>query len=81
VTSCMEQAATTYAVIIERAADGGYGAWCPDLPGVVALGDTLDETIAEMGEAIKFHLEGLREDGLPIPHPATVAATTYTVNV
>lgn len=65
----------TYAIIIERAEDGGYGAWCPDLPGCVALGDTEAETIAEMKAAIEFHLEGLRQDGLPISHPNTVAAT------
>ncbi|XVV03363.1 type II toxin-antitoxin system HicB family antitoxin [Actinosynnema sp. CA-248983] len=68
-----------YAIIIERADDGGYGAWCPDLPGCVALGDTEAETIKEMKEAIEFHLEGMREDGVPIPHPTTVAATTVTV--
>jgi predicted RNase H-like HicB family nuclease len=65
---------TNYAVIIERAEDGGYGAWCPDLPGVVALADNEAGVISEMKEAIEFHIEGLREDGLPIPHPATVAA-------
>ncbi|GGM56048.1 HicB family protein [Longimycelium tulufanense] len=70
----------TYAIIIERAEDGGYGAWCPDLPGCVALGDTEAEAIAEMREAIAFHLEGLREEGLPIPHPSTVAATTVTTD-
>jgi HicB_like antitoxin of bacterial toxin-antitoxin system len=47
----------TYAIIIERAEDGGYGAWCPDLLGCVALGDTEAETIAEMTEAIKFHID------------------------
>ena len=39
---------TSYAVVIERASDGGYGAWCPDLPGCVALADTEDEVLAEM---------------------------------
>jgi predicted RNase H-like HicB family nuclease len=66
---------TKYAIIIERAEDGGYGAWCPDLPGCVALADTPEQTIAEMAEAVQFHLEGMRADGLPIPHPTTVAAT------
>jgi predicted RNase H-like HicB family nuclease len=66
---------TTYAVVIERASDGGYGAWSPDLPGVVALGDSEAETLEEMRQAIEFHLDGLREDGQPIPHPSTVAAT------
>jgi hypothetical protein len=39
---------TSYAVVIERASDGGYGAWSPDLPGVVALADTEAETLEEM---------------------------------
>jgi predicted RNase H-like HicB family nuclease len=67
---------STYAVIIERAEDGGYGAWSPDLPGCVALGDTPDETLDEMREAIAFHLEGMRLHGDPIPQPSTVVATT-----
>lgn len=68
----------TYAVIIERADDGGYGAWSPDLPGCVALGATEDEALAEMRKAVAFHLDGLREDGQPVPHPSTVAATVIT---
>lgn len=60
--------------------DGGYGAWCPDLPGCVALGDTQAETIAEMAEAIDSHIQGLLEDGLPVPHPSTVTATVVTTN-
>lgn len=66
-----------YTIIIERAEDGGYGAWSPDLPGCVALGDTEDETIAEMHEAIRGHLEVMREDGEPIPEPSAVAAVVY----
>jgi predicted RNase H-like HicB family nuclease len=71
---------TRYAVVIERADDGGYGAWSPDLPGVVALAETEADVLAEMRRAIEFHLEGLRADGQPIPHPATVAATVVTLN-
>ncbi len=71
---------TNYAVVIERASDGGYGAWSPDLPGCVALGDTEAETLDEMRRAIEFHLAGLREDGQPIPHPSTVAATVITLD-
>src|SRR6266568_5381410 len=70
----------SYAVVIERADDGGYGAWCPDLPGCVALGDTEDEVLDEMRRAIEFHLDGLREDGQPIPHPSTVAATVISLD-
>jgi predicted RNase H-like HicB family nuclease len=59
---------TSYAVVIERADDGGYGAWCPDLPGCVALADTEEGVLDEMRQAMEFHLAGLREDGQPIPH-------------
>jgi predicted RNase H-like HicB family nuclease len=61
-----------YAVVIERADDGGYGAWSPELPGVVALGDTPDETVEEMREAVKLHIELLRERGEPVPTPTAV---------
>ena len=72
---------STDAIVIERAADGGYGAWSPDLPGCVTLADSEAEVIIEMREAIAFHLDGMREDGLPIPHPDTVAATIVTTDV
>ena len=63
-----------YAVVIERA-NGNYSAYVPDLPGCVATGDTIEETEAEIREAILFHLEGMREDGIAIPQPET--AVTY----
>jgi predicted RNase H-like HicB family nuclease len=61
-----------YMVIIERG-ERNYSAYCPDLPGVVAAGETEEEAIELMKEAIEFHLEGLREDDLPIPEPTTSA--------
>ncbi|HEU0086918.1 MAG TPA: type II toxin-antitoxin system HicB family antitoxin [Pseudonocardiaceae bacterium] len=64
-----------YVIIIERADDGGYGAWAPDLPGCVATADDYDTCVAEMREAIRFHLDGMREDGDPIPPDATRAVT------
>lgn len=67
---------SAYLVIIEKAPDGGFGAWCPDLPGCVALGDTYDECVAEMRDAVAFHLEGLRAEGQPIPMPTAVGADT-----
>ena len=57
-----------YAVVIEKA-DGNYSAYVPDLPGCVATGQTTDEVNTNIREAIRFHLDGLREDGLPIPKP------------
>lgn len=59
-----------YAVVIERA-EGNYSAYVPDLPGCVAVGDTIEETEKAIHEAIRFHLEGMREDGDPIPEPVT----------
>ncbi len=60
-----------YAIVIEKA-EGNYSAYAPDLPGCVTTGATLEETEQNMREAIAFHLEGLREDGLPIPAPSTI---------
>ena len=61
-----------YAVVIEKGARN-YSAYVPDLPGCVSVGDTPDEIKAEIREAIEFHLEGLRADGLPIPKPTSTA--------
>ena len=63
-----------YTIIIEKA-EGNYSAYCPDLPGCVATGGTVAETIERMKEAIAFHIEGLRKEGLPIPEPSTKAVS------
>lgn len=60
-----------FAIVIERA-ELNYSAYVPDLPGCVATGDTLSAVESEIREAISFHLDGLREDGLPIPQPSSV---------
>ena len=62
-----------YAIVIEKA-EGNYSAYVPDLPGCITTGDTVAEVEASMREAIAFHLSGMREDGLPIPPPASVVA-------
>jgi predicted RNase H-like HicB family nuclease len=59
-----------YAVVIERA-EGNFSAYVPDLPGCVATGTTVAEVETEIRDAIEFHLEGMREDGLPIPPPSS----------
>ncbi len=59
-----------YAIVIEKA-EGNYSAYVPDLPGCVAAGATLDEVEQQIREAIEFHLEGMREDGVPIPMPSS----------
>lgn len=62
-----------YAIIIEKASDGGYGAYVPDLPGCVSMGETKEEVIENIADAIRFHLEGMKAEGLPIPIPTTEA--------
>lgn len=59
-----------YPVIIERARKN-YSAYSPDLPGCVATGETIKETITRMRTAIKYHLEGLRKEGCDIQEPST----------
>lgn len=61
-----------YAVIIENAGSN-YSAYSPDVPGCVATGDTIQETEQNFCEALQYHLDGLREDGLPILEPTTIA--------
>jgi predicted RNase H-like HicB family nuclease len=60
-----------YAIVIEKAEGSNYSAYAPDLPGCAATADTLDDVKRLMREGIEFHLEGLREDGLPLPAPTT----------
>ncbi len=58
-----------YGIVIERA-DHNFSAYVPDLPGCVATGATSEEVEREMRKAIRFHIEGLRLDGHPVPEPA-----------
>jgi len=59
-----------YLTVIEETKTG-YSAYSPDLPGCVATGETLDEVKQRMREAVDFHLDGLRADGISIPEPHT----------
>jgi predicted RNase H-like HicB family nuclease len=61
-----------YAMIIETGKQN-YSAYLPDLPGCVVTGSTVEEVRERMQEAIELHLAGMREDGLPIPKPTTLA--------
>jgi len=61
-----------FLVVVERA-NGNFSAYSPDLPGCVATGATRKEAESEMYEAIEFHLNGLREDGEPIPEASSSA--------
>jgi predicted RNase H-like HicB family nuclease len=61
-----------YAVVIEKA-NGNYSAYVPDLPGCVAAGATVKEAENEIREAIRFHIDGFKEDGQPVPQPTSIA--------
>jgi predicted RNase H-like HicB family nuclease len=61
-----------YAVVIEKA-EGNYSAYVPDLPGCVATGTTVKDTEREIRDAIRFHIDGLKQDGQPIPKPTSIA--------
>lgn len=59
-----------YVVIFEKG-ENSYGASVPDLPGCIAVGETMDEVRELIAEAIAFHIEGLREDGDVVPSPTS----------
>jgi len=59
-----------YAIVIEKS-ETGYGAYVPDLPGCVAVGETSEEVRSLIREAIEFHLDGLRDDGETVPPPSS----------
>ncbi len=67
-----------YTIVIEKA-PGNFAAYAPDLPGCVATAETRAEVIQLMREGIAFHLEGLREDGEPVPRPQATAAEVDVV--
>ena len=64
------EARVEFVAVVERG-DGGWGAYVPDLPGVVAAGETEDEVRKLIAEAVEFHLDGLRADGDPVPQSVT----------
>ncbi|MGH2758125.1 MAG: type II toxin-antitoxin system HicB family antitoxin [Actinomycetota bacterium] len=57
-----------YTVVLEKG-EASWGAHVPDLPGCVAAGDSRDEALTLIREAIQLHIDGLREEGLPVPEP------------
>ena len=61
-----------YAVVIEKTGEN-YSAYVPDLPGCIATGATVPEVETEIRDAIRFHIEGLKADGEPVPEPVTLA--------
>jgi predicted RNase H-like HicB family nuclease len=73
-----EAAVNGYVVVVERAEDGTFGAWSPDLPGVVATAQSYEECVDLMREAVAGHLEVMREHGDPVPEPRAIGALTIT---
>lgn len=67
-----------YLIVIEPTSTG-FSAYSPDLPGCASTGQTREECEKNMHEAIKFHFDGLREDGEPIPQPGSSAAFVEVV--
>ncbi len=61
-----------YAIVIEKA-DGNYSAYVPDLRGCIATGETVAAVETEIRDAIRFHIDGLKQDGLPVPKPTSIA--------
>ncbi|MFZ1091409.1 MAG: type II toxin-antitoxin system HicB family antitoxin [Xanthobacteraceae bacterium] len=66
-----------YAIVIEKA-EGNYSAYVPDLPGCVATGDTIETVEREIRDAIRFHIQGLQQEGLPVPQPTSIAEYVET---
>ncbi|ANE53933.1 type II toxin-antitoxin system HicB family antitoxin [Methylomonas sp. DH-1] len=60
-----------YAVVVEKV-EQNYSAYVPDLPGCIATGQSVEEVEREIRFAIEFHIQGLKEDGLPIPLPTSI---------
>jgi predicted RNase H-like HicB family nuclease len=67
-----------YLVVVEKG-PSSFGAYVPDLPGCIAVGETREEVVASIHEAIEFHLEGLKEDGEPIPPPSSSSEVVEVV--
>jgi predicted RNase H-like HicB family nuclease len=66
-----------YIVIYEQADGGGWGAYLPDLPGVVALGATREEAAERIQEALSAYVEQLRAEGRELPAPLHAAGTVH----
>lgn len=62
-----------YLIVLEKS-ETGYSAYSPDVPGCVSTGTTQEETVANMKEAIEFHIDGLKAEGLPVPEPVSHSA-------
>ena len=66
-----------YTVVIERADDDSYSVYVPDLPGCISCGDTPEEALEMIKEAIQGHIQTLRENGDPVPTPRSTASVVH----
>jgi len=66
-----------YVIVIEKT-DRNYSAYVPDLPGCVATGATVEEVEREILDAMRLHIRGLEQDGLPVPKPTSIAQYVET---
>ncbi len=66
-----------YGIVIEKT-ENNFSAYVPDLPGCVATGSTPEEIKSNIRDAIRFHLDGFRQDGLPIPEPTSICEYVET---
>ena len=62
-----------YLIVIEQT-DSSYSSYSPDLPGCVSTGETREEAARNMREAIEFHVDGLRQEGFPVPEPQATSS-------
>lgn len=69
--SCYALIVSEYAVVVEREEEGGFSVWVPDLPGCASMGDTYDEALENIREAIEGYIAAHRAEGLPLPEPRT----------
>ena len=67
-----------YLVVVEKGATS-FGAYVPDLPGCIAAGETRDEVLNLIREAIEFHIEGLRQEGQPVPPPSSTSEVVQRI--
>jgi predicted RNase H-like HicB family nuclease len=66
-----------YTVVIEPADDGSFSVWVPDLPGCVSSGDSKEDALQDIREAIRGHIETLRAIGQPVPPPRSTASVVW----
>jgi predicted RNase H-like HicB family nuclease len=75
--SILRPLSMNFVIVIEKADDGSYSAYAPDLPGCVACSDSGDEIETSIREAVRLHIESLRTHGDPVPRPSTTTIVVH----